>query len=155
MISPIEDLVAALRDLRGAFRKYAGDRMDPDDLEQRVAYKVLRQIRRGPPPKNVLVYCLVVARREAVAAFRSNRVVEELPPQLASRDGCPVVAAIESERREMVGEAMSKLRPRHREVLDRFYWRGQPPRGVQKLKQRAVRARKGVLAAMLGRVAAT
>jgi RNA polymerase sigma-70 factor (ECF subfamily) len=127
-----EKLYRELASLKHYVFRYTGiDHVE--DVYHEVIVDLIAQIRRGDlrEPERLAGYATVIARRRALDALRqrvtARRTEVEIEPRLGLRSKAagPEGAAIERERMTIARRILHSMPERDREVLIRFYARGQ------------------------------
>ena len=136
----VSELYAIMR--RGIWFVFFRDvRNSADDLVHEVFIDVIAAIRSGElkQPAAVAGYARVIAQRKRAAMINTHALArarqrDESSPEylsLADHTASPEQSAYDQERRAIAQRAMSALRPREREILERFYIREQPADEIQ------------------------
>jgi RNA polymerase sigma factor (sigma-70 family) len=116
---------------RFLFRRQAGTE-DVDDLVHNLFLTVVDGIRRGQlrEPPRLMGFVRTILFRQA-SAHRQNRaqagasLSPELSGSLQHPGADPERSLMEQEKRELMRKLILELRPRDREILERFYLAGQ------------------------------
>jgi len=96
-----------------------------EDLLSEVFLDVWRQADRFEGRSSVSTWLMSIARFKALSARRrrtEDELTEEIEGTVADTSNDPEVALLEKNRSELVREALTRLSPEHREIIDLVYF---------------------------------
>jgi RNA polymerase sigma-70 factor, ECF subfamily len=111
------------------------DRGVAEDLVSEIFLEVWRQAHRFEARAAVSTWLLAIARHKSVSMVRRLKTRRELDAALTTEDPSanPQVTAEIKDRDALLHDCLSKLSPRHREVLQLAYYHEQPVEAVAKI----------------------
>jgi RNA polymerase sigma-70 factor, ECF subfamily len=96
-----------------------------EDLLSEVFLDVWRQANRFEGRSSVSTWLMSIARFKALSARRrrtEDELTEEIEGTLVDTANDPEVALLEKNRSELLREALTRLSPEHREIIDLVYY---------------------------------
>jgi RNA polymerase sigma-70 factor, ECF subfamily len=106
-------------------RRFVSDEMLAEDLLSEVFLDVWRQADRFEGRSSVSTWLMSIARYKALSARRhriEDELTEEIEGTLLDTANDPETALQEKSRGELLREALSRLSPEHREIIDLVYY---------------------------------
>jgi len=122
-----EQAFADLHESHGAaIRRYVAGFLGPDvadDIVQEVWLTVFRRIRELTNPGGFRTWLFRIARHRSIDALRARQRRETLEEQAFAEIGrvLPATQGLEDAAREVVGDALARLSPAHREAIQLRY----------------------------------